>query len=102
MRRRLVLAIGAVAAGSVVLFAIPLAIVLERQLHDEALLRLQRDAIAATRAIDLPAQRGDPVEVPRSHDRLAVYGQTGRRIAGSGPTAPGSRVDEALQTGRPA
>ena len=102
MRRRLVLAIGAVTAGSVVLFAIPLAIVLERQLHDEALLRLQRDAIAATRAIDLPAQRGDPVEVPRSHDRLAVYGRTGRRIAGSGPAGSGSRVDEALRTGRPA
>jgi signal transduction histidine kinase len=101
VRRRLVLAIGAVTAGSVVLFAIPLAIVLGRQLHDEALLRLQRDAIAATRAIDLPAQHGDPVEVPRSHDLLAVYGRSGRRIAGAGPAAPGRQVADALRTGRP-
>jgi signal transduction histidine kinase len=101
VRRRLVLAIGAVAAASVVLFAIPLVIVLERQLHDEALLRLQRDAIAATRAIDLPAQRGDPVEVPHSHDRLAVYGSTGGRIAGNGPAASDRQVTEAMRTGRP-
>src|SRR3954453_17693823 len=101
MRRSLVLAIGAVAAGSVVLFAIPPAIVLERQLHDEALLRLQRDAIAATRAIDLPAQHGDPVEVPRSHDLLAVYGRSGRRIAGAGRAAPGRQFADALRTGRP-
>ena len=84
MRRRIVVAIVAVAAASVVLFAIPLAITLQHELRDEELLRLQRDTIAATRAIDVPGQRGDPVEVPPSRDRLAVYDPAMRRVAGRG------------------
>ena len=49
MKRRLVLAIAGVAAAAVAMFALPLAVVLERSYRDEALLTLQRDTIAATR-----------------------------------------------------
>jgi signal transduction histidine kinase len=101
VRRRLVVAIVAVAAGAVVLFAVPLAIVLERSYRDEDLLRLQRDTIAATRGIDLSAQRDDPVELPRSDDALAVYDRAGRRVAGTGPATAPALVSSVLRSGRP-
>ena len=43
MRRRLVVAIVSVAAASVVLFAIPLGVVQQRELRDQELVRLQRE-----------------------------------------------------------
>ena len=82
MRRRLVIAIAAVAAAAVVLFAVPLALVLSNGYRDEDLLRLQRDTIAATRGIDVSGQQADPIELPRSADVLAVYDAKGRRVAG--------------------
>jgi signal transduction histidine kinase len=99
MRRRLVLAIAGVAAAAIVLFAVPLAVVLQRSYRDEELLRLQRDTIAATRAIDVGDPR-DPVELPPSRDVLAVYDRAGRRIAGTG--AADATVREVLRTGRTA
>jgi signal transduction histidine kinase len=101
VRRRLVIAIVAVAVGAVVLFALPLAVVLQRSYRDEDLLRLQRDTIAATRGVDLSSQRGDPVELPRSPDRLAVYDRGGRRVAGSGPRVAPRLVSSVLRSGRP-
>jgi signal transduction histidine kinase len=100
VRRRLVIAIAGVATAAVLLLAVPLAIVLERSYRDEALLRLQRDTIAATRAIDLGAHARDPVELPHGSDTLAVYGSDGRRIAGGGPAAADAVVRDALRTGQ--
>lgn len=102
MRRRLVVAIVSVAAASVVLFAIPLGVVQQRELRDQELVRLQRDAVAATRAVDVPGHPGDPVEVPPSHDRLAVYATSGRLVTGSGPANGDGPVQSALRTGKPA
>jgi signal transduction histidine kinase len=102
VRRRLVIAIAAVAGAAVILFAVPLGIVLQRGYRDEDLLRLQRDTIAATRGIDLSSQQGDPVELPRSADALAVYDRSGRRVAGRGPVTAPSVVAAALRSGRPA
>jgi signal transduction histidine kinase len=102
MRRRLVLAIAGVAAAAVVLFAVPLGLVLQRSYRDEDLLRLQRDTIAATRAIDLAPQGGDPVELPRSRDALAVYDRAGRRVAGRGPATAPALVRAVLRSGNPA
>jgi signal transduction histidine kinase len=102
MRRRLVIAIVSVAAASVVLFAIPLGIVQQRELRDQELVRLQRDAVAATRAVDVPGRTGDPVEVPRSRDRLAVYARDGRLLTGAGPVAADDPVRTALRTAEPA
>ena len=101
MRRRIIVAIVAVAAASVVLFAIPLGVVQQRELRDQELVRLQRDAVAATRAIDVPGQPGDPVDVPRSRDRLAVYGTNGRLITGAGPAAADAPVRTALGSSKP-
>jgi signal transduction histidine kinase len=101
VRRRLVIAIVAVAAGAVVLFAVPLAIVLQRSYRDEDLLRLQRDTIAATRGIDLSGQPGDPVELPPSDDALSVYDRAGRRVAGDGPAAAPALVRAVLRSGHP-
>ena len=99
MRRRLVIAIAAVATTAIVLFAIPLALVLQRSYRDEDLLRLQRDTVAATRAIDVSG-KGDPIELPPSRDTLTVYDRRARRVAGSGPATGGALVQGALRTGR--
>ena len=102
MRRRLVIAIAVVAGGAVLLFAVPLAVVLRHSYRDEDLLRLQRDTIAATRGIDVSSGRGDPIELPRSADTLAVYDAGGRRVAGHGPATAPPLVASALRTGAPA
>jgi signal transduction histidine kinase len=86
VKPRLVLAIAGVAAAAVVLFAFPLAVALERSYRDEELLRLQRDAIAATRGIDL-SHGPDHVELPRFNGTFGVYGAHGSLIAGAGPRA---------------
>jgi signal transduction histidine kinase len=101
VRRRLVIAIAAVAGAAVILFAVPLAVVLRNSYRNEDLLRLQRDTIAATRGIDVSSS-GDPIELPRSADVLAVYDRGGRRVAGRGPAAAPPVVASVLQTGRPA
>ena len=88
MRRRLTIAIVAVAGGSVALFAFPLGIVLRDGYRDQELLRLQRDTVAAARLIDLGTSAGDRVELPGGGDRVAVYDAAGRRVAGTGMNGP--------------
>ncbi len=100
MRSRLVLAITGVAAAAVLLFAIPLALVLRSNYRDHELLRLPRDTVAATRAIDVGPARRDPTEVPSSADALAVYNRAGHRIAGRGPKLADATVLEAIRSGR--
>ena len=85
VKRRLVPAIAGVAACAVVLFAVPFAVVLQRNFRDQELLRLQRDTVAATRSIDLTPGARDRLELPASRDRLAVYNTAGTRVAGHGP-----------------
>jgi len=81
-----VLAIAGVATAAVVLFALPLAVVLQRSFRDEELLKLQRDTIAATRGIDL-SHAPDQVEVPRFDGAIGIYNTAGSRIAGGGPSS---------------
>lgn len=103
MRRRLVVAILLVAAGAVVLFAIPLLVAVQRDLRDRELLRLERDAVASTRQVDVSRGVGpDRVELPRSSDEMAAYDAAGTRVAGSGPAGADGVVRRALRTGRPA
>src|SRR4051794_35641880 len=102
MRRRLALAIAGVATAAVVLFAIPLGVSLRQVYRDEDLLRLERDTVAATRRIDLGAGSGDPIELPRSSDRRAVYDTHGRVRAGRAASADAALARAALRTGRPA
>ncbi len=96
------LAIAGVAAASVFLFAIPLALAIQQNQRDEELLRLQRDTVAATREIDLSTGRGDPVELPPNRDRLTVYDRRGLRVSGRGAAHADDLVREALRDGRAA
>jgi signal transduction histidine kinase len=100
MRRRLTAAIVAVAGGAVLLLAVPLALVLARSYRDEELVRLQRDAVAATRAIDIGTSRRDAVELPATTDALTVYDRAGKRIAGVGPLVAPALAKTALRSGR--
>ena len=101
MRRRLTVAIAGVAALAVILFAIPLALALRRTYRDDELLRLQRDAVAATRAIDFGGS-SDPVELPASPRALAVYDATGSRVAGrAGPARADALTRAAIARRRP-
>ncbi|MDX6678955.1 MAG: hypothetical protein QOE31_3007, partial [Solirubrobacteraceae bacterium] len=104
MRRRLIVAIVAVAAATLALFALPLAVVLRGGYRDQELLRLQRDTVAAARQIDLGTTAGDPVELPAGPDRFAVYDATGRRVAGrpnAGPARADGLVADATRRRRP-
>lgn len=104
MRRRLTAAIIAVAAATLALFALPLAVVLRDDYRDEELLRLQRDTVAAARQIDLGTSASDPVELPAGPDQLAVYDASGSRVAGrsrSGPVRADDVVRDATRLRRP-
>ncbi len=101
MKRRLVLAIAGVAGGAVLLFALPLAVVLERSYRDEELLRLQRDTNAATRGIDLSRGRQDQIELPRFTGEIGIYSLTGSRIAGAGPRVADQPTRSALRDRQP-
>jgi signal transduction histidine kinase len=104
VRRRLIVAIVAVAAATLALFAVPLGVVLRDGYRDQELLRLQRDTVAAARQIDLGASSGDPVELPAGPDRLAVYDASGRRVAAgpaSGPARADGLVADATRLRRP-
>jgi signal transduction histidine kinase len=100
MKRRLVLAIAGVAAAAVAMFALPLAVVLERSYRDEALLTLQRDTIAATRGIDLSGGP-DQIEVPRFNGTIGIYNRRGSLIAGAGPRAADRPTRRAIQGHEP-
>jgi signal transduction histidine kinase len=102
MRRRLVVAIATVAAGAIVLFAVPLGIALRQVYRDEDLLRLERDTVAATRRIDIGARSGDRIELPGGSDRRAVYDRGGRLLAGRPGLHDRNVARAALDTGRPA
>lgn len=103
MRRRLVAAITGVAALAVLLLALPLGLVLQRSYRDQERLQLQRDTVAATRAVDLSSfSKGDLVELPKSIGSLAVYDARGARVAGAGPPQADAVVRSTLRSGRPA
>jgi len=102
VRRRVVLAIAVVAAASIVLFALPLAIVIRNSYQDAELLRLQRDAFAATRQIDVTPAPRDAIELPETADAIAVYGPDGVRRVGNGPQRADAVVRQALGAVRPA
>jgi signal transduction histidine kinase len=100
VRRRLVVAIAGVAVAAVVLLAVPLGLVLAHSYRQEELLRLQSDTVAATRSIDVGPRSSDPVELPATRDRLAVYDPSGRLLVGYGPRSAPLLVRRAIVAGR--
>lgn len=101
MKRRLVLAIAGVAAAAVTLFALPLAVVLDRSYRDEELLRLQRDTVAATRSIDLSRGVTDHIELPGFDGQIGIYTTGGVRVAGAGPRVVDPTTGSALRNLKP-
>ena len=83
------------------LFALPLAVVLQRSYRDEELLRLQRDTDAATRGIDLSRGGQDRLELPRFTGEIGVYSLQGSRIAGTGPRVADQTTRRALRNREP-
>ncbi len=94
MRRRILVAIFAVAALAIILFAVPLAIVVERLVDEDAMLRVERTAILAARVVPEDfSTNHDTVELPAdvADIRLALYDPDGVLVAGVGPiTADGA------------
>jgi signal transduction histidine kinase len=89
LRRRVLVAIVGVAAAAVVLFALPLAVAIQRLYRDEAVVSLERDATRISASVpDDIASRPEPVPlISRVSRRLSVgvYTLQGRRVTGSGP-----------------
>ncbi len=99
MRRRILAAILSVTTVAVVLFGVPLAIVVQRFVDDDAALRVERAAVLASRQVPADfATSNDPVELPTNSDGivLALYDNTGALIAGSGPAVADASTTEAL------
>ena len=99
MRRRILAAILSVTAVAIVLFGVPLALVVQRFVDDDAALRVERAAVLASRQVPADfATSNDPVELPTNGDGivLALYDHDGVLIAGSGPTVADAVTTEAL------
>ena len=88
MRRRILLAILSIAILAIVLFAVPLAFLVERFVDDNAMLRVERQAILAARVVPEDfATRTDPVELPPNTVgiQLGLYDLHGNLVSGTGP-----------------
>ena len=99
MRRRILVAILCVAAMAIVLFAVPLAILVERFVDEEAMLRVERQAILAARVVPEDfATRQDAVELPTNTVgiRLGLYDSHGALVAGTGPPTADAATGGAL------
>ncbi|MBO0827338.1 MAG: two-component sensor histidine kinase [Streptosporangiales bacterium] len=98
MRRRLVLSSLLISVLAVTVFAIPLAVVANRLIFDEARQRMQRDSDAIATSVEIYAERGQPV-VPRDiartypdRDVLIAY-PSGRMVTiGRAPSEEELRV----------
>lgn len=92
LRGRVRNAIAAVAALSLLLFGVPLAVVMHRLITSDALTSLQRDATRAVAAVpDNVLEAGQTVPVPQARNGtlIGVYDARGTKVGGSGPrTSP--------------
>lgn len=99
MRRRVLGAILSVTAIAIVLFGVPLAIVVERFVDDDATLRVERQAVLASREVPADFATGnDPVELPTNDDGIvfALYDADGALITGIGPSQADVATAKAL------
>ncbi|SEG52718.1 Signal transduction histidine kinase [Thermomonospora echinospora] len=111
LRRQVLVAIVGVTALAIVLFALPLAVAVQRLYRDEAITRLQRDAtrVAAVVPDDINHQ---PRPVPRLAGlspqlAIGVYRLDGGRLTGTGPSVSplaaqshDGRVHDGLERGQ--
>ncbi|GEP39646.1 two-component sensor histidine kinase [Nocardioides psychrotolerans] len=88
-----------VTAVAIVLFAIPLGLVLQQLVGEDAALRVERQAVLAAREVPADFVLGDdPVELPDTTDqvRLGLYGPDGALVTGSGPALIEPALRQAL------
>lgn len=88
LRHRIRNAIALVAALALLLFGIPLAVVMDRLIHSQALTGLQRDATRAVAAVPdnlLEAGSAPRAPVGTGDTRLGIYDAQGTLLAGLGP-----------------
>lgn len=99
MKRRLTAAILAVAILAVVLFALPLGLVVQRFVDEQAALRLERQAVLSSRQVPGDfATNADPVELPTGGDiTFGLYDPHGNLVAGKGPHNADPLVAAALR-----
>lgn len=98
MRRRLAGAIVGVTAAALLLFGLPLALAVTRIYRDEELIRVQRQATAATQAVGPRISPGDPAELPEGGAvALGLYVVSGARRSGAGPAGADAAVRQALR-----
>lgn len=98
MRRRLTASILTVASLAVVLFGLPLLIVVQRFVDEQAALGLERRAVLTSRQVPNDfATNEDPVEVPaRDGITYGVYDHRGHLVSGVGPREGDAIVTSAL------
>lgn len=99
MRRRILLAILSIAVLAIALFAVPLAFLVERFVDDNAMLRVERQAILAARVVPEDfATRSDPVELPPNTVgiHLGLYDLRGKLVSGTGPATADAATRRAL------
>ena len=94
MTRRIFLTTLAVTILAVALFGIPLAIVVDRRIHDDALIELERAATAAAVRLPSDVATAGATDLPptESSVRLGVYDGRGRLVSGTGPPGPDAVV----------
>jgi signal transduction histidine kinase len=100
MRRRILVAILSVTAIAVVLFGVPLAIVIQRFVNEDATRRVERHAVLASRSVpDDFTTSNDPVELPATSDGidLALYDTNGTLVSGTGPATADAITVQALR-----
>lgn len=100
MRRRILTSILVVTAIAVALFGIPLAFVVQRFVDENAILRVERQAVLASRTVPSDFLTStDPVELPSTTDGivLALYDRSGNLIAGTGPARADTTTQGALR-----
>lgn len=99
MKRRLTTSIILVTFLSVVLFALPFGIVIQRFIDEQATLRLERHAVLTSRRVPNDfASNPDPVELPATGDiTYGLYDQHGNRVAGKGPSRADPLIEAALK-----
>lgn len=99
MRSRVLGAILSVSALAILLFGIPLAVVVDKVVGEDAALRVERAAVLASRVVPADFATGDdPVELPADRDGIAIglYDRDGTLITGSGPQRADQATREAL------
>lgn len=100
MKRRILTSILTVTVLAVVLFGVPLGFVVERFVDDNALLRVERQAVLASRTVPSDfITSNDPVELPHNVDGivLALYDRNGNLVAGKGPAHADATTEGALR-----